>query len=87
MKLELFNSMGDSIPLYEIAKIIRSDWEDPYFDAIKCIEDLSSLDTVYDYFQFEDAKSVIRDFLKVSKDWQGSIATEVKNHLRFLLTK
>jgi hypothetical protein len=87
MKLELFKSSGDSIPLYEIAEIIRSDWEEPYFDAIRCIDDLSILDTVYDYFQFSDAKSVIRDFLKSSKGWKGSVANEVKDHLRFLLTK
>jgi hypothetical protein len=87
MKLDLFKPDGESIPIYDIAKIIDEDWIDPYFDAIKCIEDMSTLDTVYDAFQFSDAKSVIRDFLNSSKGWKGSVATSVKDHLRFLLTK
>lgn len=87
MNLDLFKPNGESIPLYEIAQIINDDWIEPYFDAIKCIEDMSTLDTVYDAFQFSDAKSVIQDFLNSSKDWKGSIATAVKEHLKFLLTK
>ncbi len=71
--------------LSQIADIIMDDWRDinPY--ALTYVEAMMNLNDINDRYGQDDATSVVSYFLSNAKKWQGSLAREVKKHLRELL--
>ena len=70
-------------PIYEIAREIRKDWgakvsacAKPYLDAMMC------LDSIYDSYYFDSAKSVVLYFLCNAGTWRGETAKRIKKELK-----
>jgi len=83
--MELLKYGKTSIPLYEIAEIIKKDWKNlspyakPYLDA------MSGLDRITDKYYTDNGNSIVAYFLDNADGWRGEIAKEVKKHLKDLL--
>ena len=70
-------------PLYQIAREIKSDWgtkvsayAKPYLDA------MMSLNSIYDSYYFDSAKSVVLYFLSNAGSWRGETAKRIKKELK-----
>ncbi len=69
----------------EIAREICHDWRKPYFGAVPYIRAMQSIDTVDDFYGFNDASCIIRYFLANAGTWRGTVARRIKSELREMI--
>jgi hypothetical protein len=79
-------NLTPNTPIYEIAKIIRKDWENVYFGAKPYLEAMSFLNTITDTYGYDDAKTIIIYFLSNASSWKGETAREIKMHLKSIIS-
>jgi len=72
-------------PLFEVAKIIRSDWKNVYFGAKPYLDAMSYLSSINDNYGYDDAKTIVIYFLSNASTWRGETAKEVKAHLKQII--
>ena len=72
-------------PLFEVAKIIRSDWKNVYFGAKPYLDAMSYLSSINDKYGYDDAKTIVIYFLSNASTWRGETAKEVKAHLKQII--
>ena len=69
----------------EIAKEILRIWKKPYFGAVPYLEAMLKLETIDDYYGFDDAKSIINYFLANATYWRGEDARRIKKELKEII--
>jgi len=67
--------------LYEIARVIRGNWKNPYFGSVPYINALRELRHVTDNYGHDSAASIISYFLANATGWKGDVARAVKREL------
>ena len=71
-----------TLPLYEVAQIIRRDWgAKTYFGASPYISAMASLSSVDDNYGMESGRMIVNYFLSNARTWKGEVAREVKKEL------
>ena len=78
-------SLTKDTPLYEVAKIIRSDWKNVYFGAKPYLDAMSFLSSIDDNYGYDDAKTIVIYFLANASTWRGETAKAVKVHLKEII--
>jgi hypothetical protein len=68
--------------LSTIAMEIRKDWKKPYFGAVPYLQAMMCLNSVNDYYGFDDGKSIVLYFLANASSWRGDVAKRIKAELR-----
>jgi hypothetical protein len=68
--------------LSTIAMEIRKDWKKPYFGAVPYLQAMMCLNSVDDYYGFDDGKSIVLYFLANAGTWRGDTAKRVKAELK-----
>ena len=72
-----------TLPLYDIAAIIRRNWTMVYFGAVPYLGAMASLTSVDENYGCDSGKSIVAYFLCNASTWKGSdIAREVKAELK-----
>lgn len=71
----------------EIAKIVKSDWENVNFAAVPYLNAMQSLNSINDTFISDSGRSIVIYFLANASAWRGEMAREVKAKLNQLLKK
>lgn len=72
-------------PLYEIAREIRNDWQNPYFGAVPYIRAMFDLDTIDEMYGNDSAVSIVSYFLGNAARWRGPVARRIKAELNDML--
>ena len=68
----------------EIAKEIKADWKNPYFEAVSYLQamlEIDSTDPKATYY-LDDAKTIVLYFLANAQIWRGEVARRVKVELK-----
>lgn len=68
--------------LQEIAEEIADDWDDCPSEIDDLLDGLRLSETIYDIVHERTAGDLVRDFLRLSKDWTGNTAKRVRHELR-----
>ena len=68
--------------LSTIAREIRSDWKKPYFGAVPYLSAMMCLNSVNDYYGFDDGKTIVLYFLSNASTWRGETAKRIKAELK-----
>jgi len=71
-----------SMKLYDIADLIRSDWDRVNFAAKPYLEAMETLKSVDDNYMYDSGKSIVLYFLSNARSWRGDVANAVKNELK-----
>lgn len=71
--------------LREIAIEIRREWKNISPDALECLIPMYQLDSVNDYFMFDDGKSIVLYFLSRAGGWRGDSARRIKAELKSMV--
>ena len=71
-----------SRPIYEIAKAIRSDWQNINFAAAPYLSAMAEIDNVRDDYMYDTGRSVVLYFLSNSSSWRGDTARKIKAELK-----
>lgn len=71
--------------LHEIACEISKDWKKPYFGAVPYIRAMKTLDSIHDYYIFEEGRSIVLYFLANAQTWRGENAKRIKAELKAML--
>ena len=74
-----------SRPIYEIAKAIRSDWQNINFAAAPYLSAMAEIDNVRDDYMYDTGRSVVLYFLSNSSSWRGDTARKIKAELKTAL--
>lgn len=71
-----------SKPIYELASLIRQDWQKVYFGAEPYISAMYQMSSVDDQYGFDSGKDIVLRFLCNASTWRGEVAREVKKELK-----
>lgn len=74
-------------PLYQIAEEVAKDWKKPYFGAVPYLDAMAELESIYDSYYLDSARSVVAYFLSNASTWRGEKAKEIKKELKQMLTE
>ena len=69
----------------EIAKEIKADWIKVKYSAKPYLDAMEDLDSIYDAYGCDSAKSVVIYFLCNATTWRGDKAREIKKELNNLI--
>jgi len=70
------------LPLYELASLIRSDWQKPYFGAVPYLQALGSLSSHEESYGLDPGRHIVNYFLANANGWKGPVARAVKAELK-----
>lgn len=70
------------LEIYQIAAIIRSDWQRPYFGAVPYIEAMAAMSSIDDAYGYDDGRGIVAYFLSNASTWRGETARNVKAELK-----
>lgn len=71
-----------AMPLFEIARVIRRDWQKVYFGAVPYLDAMDSLRSITDNYGLDSGKEIVLYFLANAQTWKGPIARQVKAELK-----
>ena len=71
-----------TLPVYELAQMIRKDWKNPYFGAKPYLDAMGSLVNVSDNYFEDSGKSIVLYFLANANTWRGETAKAMKAELK-----
>jgi hypothetical protein len=71
-----------TMPLYDVARIIRKDWKKVNYAAAPYLDAMSSLTSVSDNYMYDSGSSVVLYFLSNAASWRGDVAKIVKAELK-----
>lgn len=71
--------------LREIAREIRSTWQNVYFGAVPYLDAMFSLEKITDKYIYDSGASVVMYFLSNATTWRGPDARRLKKELRDLV--
>ena len=72
-------------PLCEIARDIRKDWKNVYFGAKPYLDAMATLNSIYDHYGFDTAKTIVLYFLGNASTWRGETAKAIKKELKTMV--
>lgn len=72
-------------PLFEIAEIIRADWNPPNYAAKPYLDAMNTLNSINDRYGYDSAKSIVLYFLSNAGSWRGETAREIKKELKAMV--
>lgn len=70
------------LSLSQLAGLIRTDWDEPYFGAVPYLQALAALQSVDEHYGYDSGRSIVKYFLANSARWRGATAREVKAELK-----
>ena len=71
-----------TMPISEIAGLIRANWPTPYFGAVPYIAAMRCILTVDDMYGADDGRSVVAYALSNMHTFRGPVAKEIKAELK-----
>lgn len=74
-------------PIYQIAQDIKDAWKNPSPYALAYLNPMLTLNSIEDYYFFDDARSIVLYFLSNAQGFRGEKARELKQELKDLLKK
>lgn len=79
------NTATATRPLSTIAREIRATWPKVYFGAVPYLQAMAQLDTLYDDYGLDDARSIVNYFLANAGTWRGDDARRIKAELKAMV--
>jgi hypothetical protein len=70
-----------NLPLYQLAAVIRRDWQKVYFGAVPYLDALDTLNHISDYYGADPGSQIVAYFLSNATTWRGETAKRVKKEL------
>ena len=74
-------------PLYQIATEIAKDWKKPTYGAIPYLDAMAELDSIYDSYYLDSARSIVAYFLSNASGWRGEKKKKKKKELNQMLSE
>jgi hypothetical protein len=71
--------------LFQIARMIKKDWKEPYFGAVPYLKAMQSMSHVGESFDMDSGVSIVRYFLANANTWRGPVARAVKLRLNQMI--
>ena len=71
-----------TLPLSQIARLIRQDWKKVNYAAKPYLDAMLQLDSVDDAYGYDSGKGIVRYFLGNAGTWRGDIAKAIKVELK-----
>lgn len=75
----------NKMELWQIAVIIKKEWNKVYYGAVPYIQAMETLSTIEDNYCMDNGRDIVARFLGNAGTWRGQIARDVKKHLNKLL--
>lgn len=72
----------EELEVYQLAAIIRRDWQRPYFGAVPYIEAMAAMSSIDDAYGYDDGRDIVSYFLSNASTWRGETARNVKAELK-----
>lgn len=80
-KLDALKSELSTMPLSDIARTVRRDWQNMNFAAVPYFNAMMCMNSVDDNYGADSGKSVVAYFLGNAQTWRGETAKLVKAEL------